>query len=422
MTTIKNLKARQILDSRGNPTVEVDCELDDGSFGRASVPSGVSAGKREMLELRDGDKKIYCGKSVMNAVNNVNDVILNELKGQDVSDHRAIDQKMLDSDGTKNKSKLGANAVLGVSVAVCKARADSEKKPVWQSLADQYGIATPTLLPVPMAVIIEAGAHSDAGLAFQEFMIMPTGFDCFSDAVRAGVETYHALKKLLKADGHVTAVGAEGACASRLDKCEEAFVYISKAIEEAGYSGKIELAIDAAASEFVEEGKYNVDGKKLSTEEMTAFYLDILERYPLVSIEDSHSEDDWDGFIAMHKAVGDKLQLVGDDLLVTNIEIIKKAIEKNAVNSVLIKLNQIGTVSETVDAVKLTQDQGWTAIVSHRGGDTEDDFMADFAVAVRAGQIKTTFNRSERTCKYNELFRIEEQLGGKAEYKSPFGP
>ena len=420
MPSIKSIHARQILDSRGNPTIEVDCTLDDESFGRASVPSGVSAGKREVLELRDGDKTIYGGKSVKKAVNNVNGAIQNELKGQDVSDHRMIDQKMLDLDGTSNKGNLGANAILGVSVAICKARAASEKKPVWKSLADQYGISNPTLLPVPMAVIIEAGAHSDAGLAFQEFMIMPTGFDTFSEAVRAGVETYHALKKLLKAEGHVTAVGAEGACAARLDVCEEAFVFITKAIEEAGYTGKIKLAIDAAASEFVENGKYNVDGNKLSSEEMTAYYLDVLGRYPLVSIEDSHSEDDWDGFITMNKKVGDKIQLVGDDLLVTNIEIIKKAIDQNAVNAVLIKLNQIGTVSETVDAVQLTQKQGWNAIVSHRGGDTEDDFMADFAVAVKAGQIKTTFNRSERTCKYNQLLRIEEQLGKDAKYESPF--
>ncbi len=419
--TIQSLHARQILDSRGNPTIEVDCTFDDGSFGRASVPSGVSAGKNEALELRDGDKSVYQGKGVLKAVANVRDSIEPELKGKDASDQRVIDGMMLELDGTPNKAKLGGNAILAVSIATCKARAVSEKRPLYESLADQYGLEKPTLLPVPMAVVIEAGVHSDAGLAFQEFMIMPTGFKKFSEAVRAGVETYHMLKKILKADGQVTAVGDEGACAPRLNKCAEAFDYIAKAIEEAGYGGEIVLALDAAASEFVKDGVvYVVDGGKLSSEELTELYVQLTKRYPIVSIEDSHGEDDWDGFQAMKKKLGGSIQLVGDDLLVTNVERIGEAIKKDAVNSVLIKLNQIGSVSETVDAARLTQEQGWTAVVSHRGGDTEDPFMADFAVAIGAGQIKTTFNRAERTCKYNQLLRIEEELGARAKYVSPF--
>jgi len=420
MTKIISLHARQILDSRGNPTVEVDCTLDDGSFGRAAVPSGVSAGKYETVELRDGDKKIYGGKSVHKAVNNVNDQLLKKLKGMNALDQRSIDQTMIDLDGTPNKSKIGGNAILGVSMSVCKARAVSEKKSLWKSLADQYGVKNPSLLPVPMAVVIEAGSHSDAGLAFQEFMIMPTGFDHFSDALRAGVETYHMLKKLLSAEGHVIAVGDEGACAPRLKTCEEVFVYIMRAIKEAGYEGKIQLALDAAASEFVKDGTYRVDGKNFTTDTLIDLYSSYIGKYPLVSIEDSHSEDDWEGFVQMQKKLGNRLQLVGDDLLVTNTARIKEAIAKKAVNAVLIKVNQIGTVSETVDAIQMTQKEGWNAVVSHRGGDTEDPFMADLTVALGAGQIKTSFNRSERTAKYNELLRIEEELGGRAEYKNPF--
>ncbi len=420
MSKIALLHARQILDSRGNPTIEVDCTLEDGSFGRAAVPSGVSAGKYEAVELRDGDKKIYGGKSVTKAVQNVNDLLMKKLKGMNASDQRSIDQTMIDLDGTPNKSKLGGNAMLGISMAVCKARAVSEKKPLWQSLADQYEEQSPVLLPVPMAVVIEAGSHSDAGLAFQEFMIMPTGFDRFSDALRAGVETYHMLKKILAADGHVIAVGDEGACAPRLKTCEEVFAFIMRAIEEAGYEGKIQLALDAAASEFVNNGIYTVDEKNFTTDGLIDLYASYAKRYPLVSIEDSHSEDDWDGFVKMRDRLGDTLQLVGDDLLVTNTARIREAVEKKAVNAVLIKVNQIGTVSETVDAIKMTQEQGWNAIVSHRGGDTEDAFMADLAVSLGAGQIKTSFNRSERTAKYNELLRIEEELGTKAAYKNPF--
>lgn len=420
MVSILSLHARQILDSRGNPTIEVDCTLSDGSFGRASVPSGVSAGVHEAVELRDGDASVYGGKSVLKAVKNVNTEISKRLCGMNVSDQKAIDMAMCDLDGSANKARLGANAILGASIAVCKARAMAEKAPVWKSLAAQYGVKPPALLPVPMAVVIEAGSHSDAGLAFQEFMIMPVGFDRFSDAVRAGAETYHTLKKLLAAKNHVVAVGDEGACAPRLSSCAEAFAFITRAIEQAGYGGRIVLALDAAASEFARDGVYRVDGQDYSAESLIEFYGKLTLTYPIVSIEDSHSEDDWDGFVAMRKRLGDRLQLVGDDLLVTNVERIQEAANKKAVNAVLIKLNQIGTVSETVDAIRLTRKQGWNAIVSHRGGETEDPFMADFAVAMEIGQIKTTFNRGERTCKYNELLRIEEELVGKAVFHSPF--
>ncbi|MDP7247563.1 MAG: phosphopyruvate hydratase [Candidatus Peribacteraceae bacterium] len=420
MPKIKSLKARQILDSRGNPTVEVDCELDDGNFGRAAVPSGASTGTHEALELRDGDKKMYGGKSVRKAVGNVSE-IAKELTGQEVSDHRALDQKMLDMDGTPNKSKLGANAILGVSMAVCRARAGSEGKPLCESLAGQFGVDNPNLLPVPMMNVMNGGTHADSGLAIQECMIVPTGFNSFTDALRAGAETFHALKKLLKDAGHVTAVGDEGGFAPRVKDTDEAFGFIMDAIKKAGYDGKIQLAIDAAASEFYEGGSYAVDGKQLSSEELTAFYIDLTERYPMVSIEDSHSEDDWDGFTALTSALGDKMQFVGDDLLVTNVDRIKEAIEKKAVNSVLIKLNQIGSVSETVDAINLTHEQGWTSVVSHRSGETEDTFIAHLAVGLRTGQIKTgSLSRTDRVCKYNQLLRIEEHLGSKAEYKSPF--
>lgn len=420
MLKITSLHARQILDSRGVPTVEADCVLSDGSFGRAAVPSGVSTGKREAVELRDGDKAVFGGKSVMKAVNNVNGPIATLLSGMDSADQRTVDRRMIEADGTENKATLGANAILAVSVALCRARAASEKQALWQSLAAQFGMPGPTLLPVPMAVVIEAGQHSDAGLAFQEFMILPTGFHTFSEALRAGVETYQTLKKLLHADGHVTAVGDEGASAPRLRTCAEALGYIQKAIAAAGYEGKVQLAIDAAASEFCEKGIYTVDGKRFTSAQLIDFYEALAATYPIVSIEDSHSEDDWEGFRAMQQRLGAKLQLVGDDLLVTNAALIEKAIGEKACNAVLIKPNQIGTVTETVDALSLAQKNGWNAIVSHRGGDTEDAFIADFAVAMGSTQIKTTFNRSERTAKYNQLLRIEEELGEGAVFRSTF--
>lgn len=418
--SIQSLHARQILDSRGSPTVEVECTLDDGSFGRAAVPSGVSAGKYEAVEVRDGDPHIYGGKSVLKAVDNVNEIIARQLQGMDIDDQRRVDQVLLELDGTPNKANLGGNALVGVSMAICSARAASEGRPLFLSLAEQYGVADPTLLPVPMAVLIEAGRHSDAGLAFQEFMIMPTGFTRFSEALRAGVETFHTLKKILQNAGHVTAVGDEGACAPRLQTNREAMELITNAIEAAGYRGKIHLALDPAASEFFENGKYRVDGEQLIREELTEYYAGLCRSYPLVSIEDSHSEDDWDGFTQITKSLGGKLQIVGDDLFVTSTGRIEEGIKRHAANAVLIKLNQVGTVSETVDAIELAKGSGWRAIVSHRAGDTEDTFMAHLAVALGCGQIKTSFNRGERTAKYNELLRIEEHLGKKAEYRSPF--
>jgi len=420
MPTITTLQARQILDSRGNPTIEVDCLLDDGSFGRAAVPSGASTGTHEALELRDGDKSMFGGKSVLKAIANVNEVIASSIKGSDVSDQRSVDNALLELDGTDNKSKLGANAILGVSMAVCRARAASEHCPLWQSLADQFEVSEPTRLPVPMMNVINGGQHSDNNLAIQEFMIVPLGFDTFTDAIRAGSEIFHTLKKLIAEAGQITAVGDEGGFSLRVDMTREAFDFIARAIEEAGYGGKVKLAIDAAASEFKQGGSYAIDGKKLSSEELTEYYIELCDRYPIVSIEDSHSEDDWDGFAALTGALGDNVQFVGDDLLVTNTQRIKEAIEKKAVNSVLIKLNQIGSVSETVDAIKMTQEQGWNAVVSHRSGETEDTFIAHLAVGLKTGQIKTgSLSRTDRVCKYNQLLRIEEQLGEKAEYCSP---
>lgn len=416
MTSISSLKARQILDSRGNPTVEVDCTLDDGTFGRSAVPSGASTGTHEALELRDGGKE-YGGKAVTKAVANVNGPILNALKGMNVADQRTIDQTMIDLDGTPNKAKLGANAILGVSMAVARARAAAEKQPLWKSLAAQFEVKNPGLLPTPMMNVINGGAHADSGLSFQECMIIPKDFATFSDALRAGTEVFHELKKLLKKAGHVTAVGDEGGFAPHVKDAPEAFQFLMDAIKGAGYEGKMRLAIDAAASEFYKDGKYHVDGNALSSSELVAYYGELVKSYPLILIEDSHSEDDWEGFAAMQSSIGSTVQLVGDDLFVTNVERIKTGIEKKAANAVLIKLNQIGSVSETVDAIQLAQKSGWNAVVSHRSGETEDTFIAHLAVGLRTGQIKTgSLSRTDRVCKYNQLLRIEEQLGKEATY------
>ncbi|MBI3336525.1 phosphopyruvate hydratase [Candidatus Peregrinibacteria bacterium] len=421
MANISILHARQILDSRGNPTVEVECTLDDGSFGRAAVPSGASTGTHEAMELRDGDKKNYLGKSVQKAVANVNGVIFKRLKGESVTDQRTIDQVLIDLDGTLNKGRLGANAILGVSMAVARARAGSEERPLWQSLAQQFEVERIGLLPVPQMNVVNGGKHADSGLSFQECMIVPIGFDRFSDALRAGVETFHTLKTLLKDAGHITAVGDEGGFAPRVKDSREAFGWLLAAIEKAGYMGKIKIAIDAAASEFCKDGKYAVDDRMFSASELIDYYAELTDGYSIISIEDSHSEEDWDGFVGMNKKLGGRLQLVGDDLLVTNTERIKKGITQKAGNAVLIKLNQIGTVSETVDAVKLAQKSGWKTIISHRSGETEDTFIAHLAVGLNAGQIKTGApSRTDRICKYNQLLRIEEQLGKKAKYESPF--
>lgn len=421
MPAIQQLHARQILDSRGNPTVEVDCTLSDGSFGRAAVPSGASTGSHEALELRDGDKAVYGGKSVLKAVANVNGELAKALAGKDVSDHRAIDGAMRELDGTPNKARLGANALLGVSMAVCRARAVAEEKPLYRSLASQYGVSDSTLLPVPLMNVINGGAHADSGLSFQECMIVPTGFSSFAEALRAGAETFHALKALLKAAGHVTAVGDEGGFAPHVATADEAFTFLTQAIAKAGYEGKMQLAIDAAASEFHKDGTYDIDGQMLDNKGLAGYYAELCAKYPIVSIEDSHFEDDWDGFAMMVSGLGERVQMVGDDLLVTNVERIKMALEKKAANAVLIKVNQIGTVSETVDAIQLAQKNGWRAISSHRSGETEDTFISHLAVGLGTGQIKTgSLSRTDRICKYNELLRIEEELGASARYVSPF--
>ncbi len=390
--------------------------LNDGSCGRAAVPSGASTGSHEALELRDGGSE-YEGKAVMKAVSNVDGMILKTLKGMNASDHRTIDQTMIDLDGTPNKSKLGANAILGVSMAVCRARAASEKKSLFASLADQFEIKNPVLLPVPMMNVINGGAHADSGLSFQECMIIPTDFSSFHDALRAGSEIFHALKKLLKKAGYTTAVGDEGGFAPHVKNASEAFQFLMDAIAAAGYTGKVKLAIDCAASEFYKDGMYHVDGQKLSSSALVSYYQELTTNYPIISIEDSHSEDDWDGFALMQKTLGSSIQLVGDDLFVTNTKRMEEGITKKAANAVLIKLNQIGTVSETVDAIQMAKKNGWNAVVSHRSGETEDTFIAHLAVGLATGQIKTgSLSRTDRVCKYNELLRIEEELGEKARY------
>ncbi len=421
MITIKTLTARQILDSRGNPTVEVDCTLDDGSFGRAAVPSGASTGTHEALELRDGDKAVYGGKSVLKAVAHVNGPLTAHLVGMDVASQKKIDQAMLDLDGTPNKSVLGANAILGVSMAIARARAASEKQSLWKSLAQQFETANPVHLPVPMMNVINGGAHADSGLSFQECMIVPTNFASFAEALRAGAEIFHALKKLLKDAGFVTAVGDEGGFAPHVKDSDEALTFLVQAIEQAGYTGRVQLALDCAASEFYQNGVYTVDGRAMSSLELVDFYGELIAKYPIVSIEDSHSEDDWAGFAAMQERFGKTVQLVGDDLFVTNTERVKKGIAEHSANAVLIKLNQIGTLTETVDTIRMCQSNGWNSIASHRSGETEDSFIADLAVGLQTGQIKTgSLSRTDRICKYNQLLRIEEELGERAVYSSPF--
>ncbi len=423
MLTVTSLKARQILDSRGTPTVEVDCTLSDGSFGRAAVPSGASTGSHEALELRDGDKTHYNGKGVLKAVGNVTAMLLPALKGVDVADQRVVDAALLKADGTKNKAKAGANAILGVSMAVCRARAASEKKPLWKSLADQFGtdMGQHVELPVPMMNVINGGKHADSGLSFQECMIVPTGFKTFSEALRAGAEVFMHLKSILAKAGHITSVGDEGGFAPKVKDSHDAFSILLQSIKAAGYEGKMQLGIDCAASEFHKDGVYTLDGKEMSSSQLVDYYVQLCKDFPIVTIEDSHSEDDWEGFQMMKKKLGKTVQLVGDDLLVTNVERIKTAIEKDAASSVLIKLNQIGSVSETVDAIRMAQEAGWTAVSSHRSGETEDTFISHLAVGLRTGQIKTgSLSRTDRVCKYNELLRIEEEVGESAAYVSPF--
>lgn len=417
MSYIEDIVAREILDSRGNPTVEVDVYVADGTVGRAAVPSGASTGVHEALELRDKDEARYGGKGVLKAVENVNETIAEELVGWEVTDQKGIDELMIALDGTPNKSRLGANAILGVSLAVAKAAAAYLGLPLYRYIGGTYA----HVLPVPMMNILNGGKHAVDGPDLQEFMIMPIGAPTFSEALRWGAETYHALKAVLKSKGYGVGIGDEGGFAPSLKANEEAIEVILEAIQRAGYEpGRdIWIAMDPAASEIFEDGTYNLkkEGRVLSSEEMVDFYAAWVEKYPIISIEDGLAEDDWEGFQLMVKRLGDRIQIVGDDLLVTNTTRIMRAIEEQAVNSVLIKLNQIGTLTETIAAVRMAHKHGWTAVTSHRSGETEDATIADLAVALNTGQIKTGAPcRSDRVAKYNQLLRIEEQLGDTAVY------
>lgn len=417
MVEIDEIFAREILDSRGNPTLEVDVHLSDGSMGRAAVPSGASTGAHEAVELRDGDKTRYLGKGVRQAVLNVNTEIADTLYGLDAENQRGIDQILIELDGTENKGRLGANAMLGVSLALAKAVADSQQVPLYRYV----GGANAHVLPVPMMNIINGGEHADNPIDVQEFMIMPVGAESFSEALRCGAEIFHALKSKLKADGHNTNVGDEGGFAPNLDGSKHALDYIMSAIEAAGYKPgeDVYLALDVASTEFFKGGKYELSGesKSLNSNEFVDYLADLVDNYPIISIEDGMAEDDWDGWIALNAKIGSKCQLVGDDLFVTNPKRLKTGIEKKAANSILVKVNQIGTLSETLDAVDMAHRAGFTAVMSHRSGETADTTIADLAVATNCGQIKTgSLARSDRLAKYNQLLRIEEQLGEMAHY------
>jgi enolase len=418
ISVIDSVYAREILDSRGNPTVEVEVELADGAFGRAAVPSGASTGVHEALELRDGDKGRFGGKGVLKAVENVNELIAPEVEGMDALDQAGVDQVMLELDGTPNKSKLGANAILGVSLAVARAASDATGLPLYQYL----GGVQAKILPVPMFNILNGGVHANwQGTDLQEFMIAPTGAPNFREALRWGAETYQSLKNVLKKNGFSTAVGDEGGFAPTLKTNAQAVELIIQAIEKAGYKPgeQICIALDPASSGFYEDGFYNLrtEGKKVTSEEMVAMYADWVKKYPIVVLEDGLAEDDWDGWKLLNKTIGDKIELVGDDLFVTNVERIQRGIQENAANAVLIKLNQIGSLSETINAIQLARSAGWGAMVSHRSGETVDSFIADFTVAMSTGHLKTGAPaRGERVEKYNQLMRIEENLGDAAVY------
>ncbi|MBK9991207.1 MAG: phosphopyruvate hydratase [Verrucomicrobia bacterium] len=418
-TTITSIIAREILDSRGNPTVEVDVKLACGALGRAAVPSGASTGEHEAIELRDGDKKRFCGKGVSKAVANVTKIIAPALIGMDALDQVSIDNKMLALDGTETKSKLGANAILAVSLAVAKSAAEALGQPLFKYI----GGPNAKVLPVPMANVINGGAHSDAPIDFQEFMIMPHGFTTFSEGLQAITEIFHALKAVLKKKGLSTAVGDEGGFAPKLDSAEAALDVISQAVKDAGYKlGKqIFLALDCASSEFYTGNETYVfkksSGKKLTGDELVAFYVKLCKDYPIVSIEDGCAEGDWKTWKKLTEALGDKVQLVGDDLFVTNVKFLQKGIDTGTANSILVKVNQIGSLTETLDAVQLAQFNKYTAVLSHRSGETEDSTIADIAVATNCGQIKTgSLSRTDRTAKYNQLLRIEQLLGKNAVY------
>lgn len=413
MTTITGIHAREILDSRGNPTVEVDCTLDGGFTGRAAVPSGASTGKFEAVELRDGDKKRYAGKGVLKAVKNVNDKIAKGLVGFDAADQTLIDRTLIDLDGTGNKNKLGANAILGVSMAVAKAAAEATMLPLYRYI----GGANARVLPVPMMNIINGGAHADNALDIQEFMVVPAGFDRFSDALRAGVEIFHALKGILKKKGLNTSVGDEGGFAPQLKSNREAIEVVIEAIGAAGYkAGKdVLIALDCASSEIYKSGAYILEDNKLSSEKMVDYLEGLVDDYPIISIEDGVAEDDWKGWALLTRKIGARCQLVGDDLFVTNVARLKRGIDEGIANSILVKVNQIGTLTETLESVQMAQRAGYTAVISHRSGETEDTTIADISVATSAGQIKTgSASRTDRTAKYNQLLRIEEELGSTA--------
>lgn len=412
---IERIRAREVFDSRGNPTVQVDVLLEDGSMGRASVPSGASTGKREALELRDGDASRFRGKGVLKAVHNVNGPIAKALVGKNALCQAEIDKLLIDLDGTENKTNLGANAILGVSMAVARAAAEHLGLPLYRYLG---GVAA-NLLPVPMMNVINGGAHADSGLSIQEFMIVPHGFESFSESLRAGVEVYQSLRDLLKKAGHAVAVGDEGGFAPRIKTTREVMDFLMRAIENAGYrpGAEVSLALDPAASGFYNDGIYLLDGEKKDSAGMIDFYEALIKDYPVVSIEDGLAEDDWEGWKAMTKRLGKRVQIVGDDIFVTNPKIIARAIEEKVANSALIKLNQIGTVTETIAAVQLAHGSGYTTVVSHRSGETGDAFISDFAVAMRTGMLKTGAPcRSERVEKYNRLLVIEEELNHGARF------
>lgn len=414
MAKIVNIQGREVLDSRGNPTIQVECYLDDGSYGMAIVPSGASTGTYEALELRDGDKR-YGGKGVLKAVENVNKRIAPLIKGQEATNQREIDLLMIELDGTPNKSNLGANAILGVSMAVARAAACSLGIPLYRYL----GGAGAHVLPVPLMNVVNGGVHADNPIDIQEFMLVPWGAPSFREALRYGTETFHTLKKILKKRGLSTAVGDEGGFAPNLESAEEVLELLVMAVEEAGYKplDDIAIAIDAAATEFYRDGKYNLEGKTLTSRELVEYYEGLVEKFPIVSIEDGLAEEDWEGFRLLTEKLGDRIQIVGDDIFVTNTERIKKGIEEGVANSVLIKLNQIGTLSETLDAIEMSHRAGYRTIISHRSGETEDTFISDLAVAMNTGQIKTgSASRSERIAKYNRLLKIEEELGKSAKF------
>ena len=421
MAVITAVHARQILDSRGNPTVEVEVLLEDGAFARAAVPSGASTGEWEAVERRDGDKSVYLGKGVLGAVKSVIEEISEEIIGIDAADQRTVDATMIALDGTTNKGKLGANAILGVSLAVAKAAAESADLPLYKYL----GGPNAHVLPVPMMNILNGGSHADSNVDIQEFMIAPIGFENYSDALRAGVEVYHSLKSVLHDRGLSTGLGDEGGFAPNLESNAAALDLIIEAIEKAGYKPgeQVALALDVASSEFYNDGAYDFEGQKKSAEEMSAYYADLVAKYPLVSIEDPLDENDWAGYKTLTEQIGDKVQIVGDDLFVTNPERLEKGINEGAANALLVKVNQIGSLTETLDAMELAQRNEYRCMVSHRSGETEDVTIADLAVATNAGQIKTGAPaRSERVAKYNQLLRIEEELGDAAVYagKSAF--